>query len=211
MLVIFSSANITSAQSYQFLKYSVEQGLPQQYIYSLNQDQNGFIWIGTGDGISKFDGITFQNYTTKDGLAENFVSCSAQRNKNIIWLGHNKGGISRIKDGFIETVVPDTLTNSKITGIIVAQDNYVWATSQNGYLLKISPKLEVKKFDLYFNKKNITSIAGKMDANLLIGTDNGLYLWSLDRKLEPAEEIEVLKFHSKKINFITLSQYLKNN
>lgn len=47
----FLLLNTARSQSYQFSKYSVEQGLPQQYIYSLNQDQNGFIWIGTGDGI----------------------------------------------------------------------------------------------------------------------------------------------------------------
>jgi ligand-binding sensor domain-containing protein/serine phosphatase RsbU (regulator of sigma subunit) len=208
---VFSITNPANAQSYQFSKYSVEQGLPQQYIYSLNQDQNGFVWIGTGDGISKFDGIDFQNFTTKDGMAENFVTCSAQRNKNIIWLGHNKGGISRIVDGIIETVVLDTLVDSKITDIVVDQDNYVWATSQNGYLIKISPKLKVKKFDLYFNKKNINSIAGRIDVNLLIGTDEGLFLWTLDSKLEPSSQSEINAYRLKKINCITESKYLKNN
>lgn len=207
----FLLLNTARSQSYQFSKYSVEQGLPQQYIYSLNQDQNGFIWIGTGDGISKFDGNDFQNFTTQNGLAENFVTCSAQRQKNIIWLGHNKGGISRIKDGKIEAVVFDTIIGSKITGIIVDQDNYAWATSQNGFLIRVSPKLEVKKFNLYFNKKNITSIAGKIDANLLIGTDEGLFLWSLDSKLEPSSPLEINTYHSQKINCITASNYLKNN
>ena len=203
--------NKVHSQSYQFSKYSVEQGLPQQYIYSINQDQNGFIWIGTGDGISKFDGIDFQNFTIQNGLAENFVSCSTQRQKNIIWLGHNKGGISRIKDGKIEAIVFDTLTGSKITGIIVDEDNYVWATSQNGYLISISPKLEVKKFDLYATKKNITSIAGKINANLIIGTDDGLFLWSLDNNLAPSSSLEINTYHNKKINSITASKYLKNN
>jgi len=99
LIAVFLTININAvrSQTYQFSKYSVEQGLPQQYIYSINQDQNGFIWIGTGDGISKFDGIDFQNFTIKNGLAENFVTCSAQRQKNSIWLGHNRGGLVELK------------------------------------------------------------------------------------------------------------------
>src|SRR5665811_1177951 len=91
------------------------------------------------------------------------------------------------------------------------RDNYVWATSQNGYLIRISPKLEVKKFDLFFNKKNISSIAGRIDANLLIGTDEGLFIWSLDNKLEPLKAIKISAYQLKKINSITPSKYLKNN
>jgi ligand-binding sensor domain-containing protein/serine phosphatase RsbU (regulator of sigma subunit) len=201
----------TLAQSYQFSKYSIEQGLPQQYVYSLNQDNKGFIWIGTGDGISKFDGIDFENFTTEDGLAENFVTCSAQRQKNIIWLGHNKGGISRIVNNKITTVVSDSLVGSKITDIIIDQDNYIWATAQNGYLIRISPKLEVEKFDIFANQKNIYSITGKIEGNLLIGTDEGLFLWSLDTKLAPSTFTEIKSLTLKKIECITPSKYLKNN
>ncbi len=209
-LILFLIQDVRS-QSYQFSKYNVEQGLPQPYIYSINQDHNGFIWVGTGDGISKFDGVDFQNYTVEDGLAENFISCSAQRQKNIIWLGHNKGGISRIIGGKIETIVVDSLVNSKITGMVVDQDNYLWATSQNGYLIKISPKLVVKKFDLFVNQKNIHSIAGRIESNLLIGTNEGLYLFPLDNKLEPNEPIEIKSYRDKTIECITKSNYLKNN
>lgn len=198
------------SQSYQFSKYNVEDGLPQQYVYSLNQDNNGFIWIGTGDGISKFDGVSFQNYTTKDGLAENFVSCSAQRHENVIWLGHNKGGISRIIDGNIVSIISDSLVGSKITDIIVDQDNYVWASSQNGYIIRISPRLEIKKFDLYFDKKNINTISGKINNHLLIGTDEGLFVWKLDNKLRPTTAIEIKTLHSKNIMCISKSQTLNN-
>jgi ligand-binding sensor domain-containing protein/serine phosphatase RsbU (regulator of sigma subunit) len=211
LLVLFLAINTTYAQSYQFSKYNIEQGLPQQYVYSLNQDNNGFIWIGTGDGISKFDGIDFQNFTTKDGLAENFISCSAQRHENIIWLGHNKGGISRIINGNIVTIVSDSLVGSKITDIVVDQDNYIWATSQNGYLIKISPKLEVKKFNLFANQKNINAIVGKIEEALLVGTDEGLFLWSLNNMLEPSTYVEINELKLKTIQCITESKSLENN
>jgi serine phosphatase RsbU (regulator of sigma subunit)/ligand-binding sensor domain-containing protein len=201
----------TYGQSYQFSKFGTEDGLPQEYIYTINQDNNGFIWIGTGDGISKFDGVDFQNFTTADGLAENFVSCSAQRQKNIIWLGHIKGGISRIINGKIETIIIDSLVGSKITDIVVDQNNYVWASSQNGFLIKISPKLVVKKFKLFKGDKNIQTIAARVESNLIIGTDAGLYTFKLNNKLEPSEYQEIKNFENKTIKCITRSNWLENN
>ncbi|MBL4593423.1 MAG: SpoIIE family protein phosphatase, partial [Flavobacteriales bacterium] len=210
-VALIVNVNCASAQSYQFNKYGIENGLPQEYIYSINQDNNGFIWIGTGEGISKFDGVEFLNYTTDDGLAENFISCSAQRQRNIIWLGHNKGGISRIFNGEIETIISDSLIGSKITDIIVDQDNYVWATSQNGYLIRISPKLVINKFNLFVDEKNIHSITGKIGVNLLIGTNDGLFLFSLNHKLEPSQHKEIKEFKGKTIECITGSKWLENN
>ena len=210
-VALIVNINYSYAQSYQFAKFGTNDGLPQEYIYSINQDNNGFIWIGTGNGISKFDGVDFQNFTIEDGLAENFVSCSSQRQKNIIWLGHNKGGISRIIDGRVETIVSDSLVNSKITDITIDQDNYVWATSQNGQLIKISPKLIVKKFNLFDEDRNIHSITGRIGINLIIGTSNGLFIFPLNNKLEPTNYDEIKQFRNKSIKCITKSSWLKNN
>ncbi len=211
IVLFFIGIKTTIAQSYQFSKYGIENGLPQQYVYSINQDNKGFIWIGTGEGVSKFDGIEFINYTSKDGLAENFITCSSQKQKNIIWYGHNKGGISRVVNGVISTIVLDSLVNSKITSIAVDQDNYVWAVSQNGFLIKITPKLIVTKFDLFNGQKIINCIEGRIDNNLLVGTDQGLYLVNLNNKLEPAQNIEISPFKLKSIQCITKSNSLENN
>ena len=165
------------SQSYQFNKYSLDDGLPQQYVYSLNQDEKGFIWVGTGEGIAKFDGVEFQNYTTENGLAENFVACSDQKEKNTIWLGHNKGGISRIKNGVIETILKDSLVNSKITSISIDEDNFIWATSQNGYLVRIDSTLKVKKFKLFKEDVSLNVVCGKVNNHILVGTNEGLLIY----------------------------------
>ena len=209
--VLFYGIQVSYAQSYQFSKYGIEQGLPQQYVYSINQDNNGFIWVGTGEGVSKFDGIEFVNYTIKDGLAENFVSCSAQKQKNIIWFGHNKGGVSKLVNGEFSTIVADSLVNSKITSIVVDQDNYVWAVSQNGVLIKITPSLVVTKYNLFNQQKNINCIEGKLKNSLLIGTDQGLYLFNLNSEREPTQSTEIKSFNLKNIQCITKSKDIDNH
>ena len=50
------------SQEYGYEKYTVENGLVQNQVLSLHQDQNGFIWIGSYGGISRFDGLVFENF-----------------------------------------------------------------------------------------------------------------------------------------------------
>lgn len=208
--LLFNTGTFYS-QSYQFSKYSVDQGLPQQYVYSLNQDDNGFIWIGTGDGLAKFDGIDFTNYTNVDGLAENFVTCSTQDSNGVIWTGHNKGSISKISNGKIESVLSDSLLNSKITSLFIDFEGSLWASSQNGYVIRINPKGKVSKHNLYFDKKTINCISGIIDSRILIATSEGLYAWELDEKGNPIKEEEIKGFANTIVQTLHHSKSINNN
>ena len=53
--------------------YTTNQGLPSNNIYKCVQDINGFIWIATENGLSRFDGQKFTNFSTKDGLPDNEI------------------------------------------------------------------------------------------------------------------------------------------
>ena len=57
----------TWGQQYNFLNYSVGDGLPQSQIYAIHEDSRGYLWFGSyGGGISCFDGINFTNYSEED-------------------------------------------------------------------------------------------------------------------------------------------------
>lgn len=47
--------------------------MPHDLCYGLEQDANGFIWIGTDDGLARFNGTNFKNYTSREGLFSNYV------------------------------------------------------------------------------------------------------------------------------------------
>jgi ligand-binding sensor domain-containing protein len=55
------------------LHYTIEDGLPSNQVFDVIQDDDGFLWIATDRGVSKFDGKKFINYTTSDGLLNNTV------------------------------------------------------------------------------------------------------------------------------------------
>lgn len=70
-------SNLLNAQtsSFQpnFINFSVENGLPSNETYCIYQDKQGYIWIGTDRGLSKYDGYEFKTYTVEDGLPDNVI------------------------------------------------------------------------------------------------------------------------------------------
>ena len=55
------------------------------------QDRRGYLWIGTGSGLSRFNGYDFTNFTTEDGLNNNFIKTIYEDNNGVLWIGTNEG------------------------------------------------------------------------------------------------------------------------
>jgi len=132
------------SQNYYFDNYNVQQGLAQSNIYDIIQDDDGYVWLGTAGGVSRFDGVNFVNYTTEDGLADNGVKSIVQSRDGRIWLGHIGGGISRIKDGVATAWDSDSLKlDNDVTSILQDADGHLWiSTYGNGALLINNPEVD---------------------------------------------------------------------
>lgn len=133
------------SQQYNFINYSVEQGLIQSQINALCQDGNGYIWIGTLGGVSKFDGINFKNYSTKDGLINNQVNAIFKDNANKIWLG-SLGGVSIFQGNKFETLLfKDELSSFFVTSITQDEKGTIWLSTDGGGIVSYANK----KFEYY--------------------------------------------------------------
>lgn len=74
------------AQSYNKIStFSTNEGLPSNHIYDIVEDNSGFLWISTDNGISRFDGKYFYNYTVKNGLPSNDVLQVIKEKNGTIW------------------------------------------------------------------------------------------------------------------------------
>lgn len=90
------------SQKYSFVSYSTEQGLPQSQVTAINQDSDGYLWVGTLGGVAKFGGGKFITYSSDEGLLNNRIS-SLEFIDNTLWIGHD-GGISYIKNGDVKAI-----------------------------------------------------------------------------------------------------------
>ncbi|MCK9452309.1 MAG: histidine kinase [Bacteroidales bacterium] len=72
-LSLFLFTNIVSAQEYHYDHYTTRDGLVQMQVMTLFQDSKGYLWAGTKQGASRFDGVNFTNYTQQNGLPRSYV------------------------------------------------------------------------------------------------------------------------------------------
>ncbi len=129
ILLIISLLSIVlriNAQDNLFRQYGAENGLNNSFLYSLNQDNLGYLWIGTGEGLYKFNGFECDIFTDQDSLAENFVTTIFKDTSGKLWIGHMSGGITTIENGQFDILVQGSALNSTITEITESDDGKIW-------------------------------------------------------------------------------------
>lgn len=116
-------------QNYFFEKYGVEEGISSSKVYTMIQDRDDHIWLGTESGVSRFDGTRFVNYGPNDGMASGGVYSMCQDSTGRIWLGHLNGGISCYNgEKFYNVRIDSNLVSTDITSI-TQTGNYIWFTT----------------------------------------------------------------------------------
>jgi hypothetical protein len=86
-----------TAQQWVIKKYTVNDGLADSYVLSICQDSQGFLWIGTANGLSRFDGKEFVNYGYTEGLPNLVVDVVYEDHQKRLWAGTRRG-IVELKD-----------------------------------------------------------------------------------------------------------------
>jgi ligand-binding sensor domain-containing protein len=90
------------SQTPPYYHYDSADGLASSTVYQIIQDRNGFIWIATANGLSKFDGKNFTTFRTKDGLNSNSIISLVEGKNGEIFLGNYTKGINILRNGKIE-------------------------------------------------------------------------------------------------------------
>jgi len=164
------------SQQYNFINYSVEQGLVQSQVSALCQDHKGYIWIGTLGGVSKFDGVNFQNFSTKDGLLNNQINAIYKDSKNRLWYG-TMGGVS-IKEGkkFKNLAFKHELNNYFVISITEDIKGNIWFSTDGGGVVKYNGK-ELSYFKIRENKNSnyVRHIFCDKNNKKWLSTRNGIF------------------------------------
>ena len=97
ILVVSSSLSAQNAEM-RFEHLSSEQGLSQNSVLCILQDQRGFLWFGTEDGLNKYDGYSFTVYKIDiydtTSISENHILSLCKDHNGILWIG-TEGGLNR--------------------------------------------------------------------------------------------------------------------
>jgi len=124
-------------QGFRFTNYNDLNGLPSSETYRTFQDRNGFIWIGTDNGVASFDGQEFEIFNRSGGLTDNTVFGFYEDALGRIWFRTFSGSIAYHDRGAIHeyrynSVLKPVLGTSILNRIIVESDKLWFSTNGQG-------------------------------------------------------------------------------
>ncbi len=187
-ITLFSVKSYAQVQDRYFRTISVDKGLSQSSVFAIQQDTLGFIWIGTQDGLNRYDSKGFKVYrpikNTKNSLQSYFIRSLFTDHKGRLWVGGNQGlsVYNYDTDNFTNYQFPKSLGEWYISSITEDSEHRIWAASITGEIFVLSPKDE-KFTNIKFKASSheIKEIAyiSFWQQQLLIGTDVGLFQLNL--------------------------------
>src|SRR5215470_10714970 len=91
-------ARAAQAEQLPLKTYTIADGLAHGSVVSIYQDRKGYLWFGTWEGLSRFDGYGFVNYDRRDGLPHVFINHITEDRQGRLWVATNGGGVARLVD-----------------------------------------------------------------------------------------------------------------
>lgn len=129
LILLFTPVN---SQKLSFSNFTVQNGLPQNMVYTIVQDHDGYIWFATQVGVTRWDGYEFEYFNASNGLADVYVNCMMVDIDGRVWFG-TEGGISVFDGkGFVSYTEDDGLVSNRIDRLLGDRKGNVWAASAYG-------------------------------------------------------------------------------
>ena len=219
ILLFYNFSFLSGEQNYRFKNISIEDGLPSSFITSIVQDNQGFIWIGTYNGIVRYDGQTFRHFLNEsdDQKKTNSIVIKniLQDSSGNIWvLTRNRGLYKFISESnkykryHYGSGDLSGLKSNYILSIIQDRKGIVWVGTRNSLNKFNSSKNKFKQYQIgagdpnSLNKTSIRTIMEDRYGKMWIGTHTGDVLM-FDRNKEI--------FHEPDLNFKKLNNKNKKD
>lgn len=190
LLALEASAQDSATGQSQYRLLGIQDGLPNQKVHAIDQDRDGFLWIGTHDGLARYDGSSFKvfRHTPGDGsaLPGNAVLMVHVDAGNRLWLSVEGFGLYRMnaaRTGFIAVPLLDGLQPVlDIWAIASDQDGSIWVGTFGSGLFQLQPGGEVRQFKpksgaVGLPDENVLALAHDAEGTLWIATSSGIVLW----------------------------------
>ncbi|MCI9845993.1 response regulator [Flavobacterium pectinovorum] len=183
-MILFANIGQAQVLDRYFRNISVDKGLSQSSVFAIQQDNLGFIWIGTQDGLNRYDSKGFKVYrpikNVKSSLQSYYIRSLFTDHKGQLWIGGNQG-ISVYNyntDSFTNYELPRNIGEWYISAITEDSEHQIWATSSAGDVFVLSSKdqnFTPLKFNASSHEIKKIAYIGIWQQQIVLGTDVGLF------------------------------------
>jgi len=194
LITIFWCFISTAAVAGPFKNYihrgwTSDEGLPQNSVYSIAQDGDGFLWIGTAEGLVKFDGsefVLFDKYSNSS--IKSNVILALLSDDECLWIGVKSGGVVRkCGEEFKHFSKEDGLTSETVTSIVKSDGKILFGTFGGGITVYEDGKLKPYSKNSFLPESFIYDIVA-VEKDLYVATDDGLYAIKGDKVIKYGEK-----------------------
>ncbi len=162
--------------------WQARQGLPQSGIFAIHQTRDGYLWLGTGDGLVRFDGVRFTSPEDLDGLALPKMSVRqlAEDSRGGLWIATSDSGLFRIEKGTVAKFSQrDGLPAGNVACLFPGQHGDLWACTAGGLAQIKDGKIRLLGNAPTLAGGGIAAAAQRKDGTIWMGGDGGeLSIWT---------------------------------
>ena len=160
--------------------WTVDRGLPHNTVLALAQTRDGYLWIGTWEGLVRFDGARFSPLPANADptLRGSGVLALAAAPDGSLWIGTHGGGIFQHRQGrYIVHSRPGVDLREHVVALLVTRGGIAYAGTSNGSVLRLDASgPHPLRFDTDAGRVNVYSLAEDREGRVLAATDGNLML-----------------------------------
>lgn len=192
-----TSVSATTNYAQQLQRISTDEGLSQNYVTKILQDDLGYIWIATAQGLNRFDGYTVTPFDGGFTLNENFITTLFKTNEGNIIVSTELAGAYLINPKTLTTrnifsgnLAGKTTSHGSIEAVEQHQDTFYLAILNNVYSLNSKTNSLTLEFTMQ-SEENMVRALKYHKNTLFIGTQTGLFSYNLK-----TESLTPLRLHT---------------
>lgn len=165
--------------------WNSEAGLPQNSVHALAQTRDGFIWMGTEEGLARFDGVAFTVFTShgSPGLKSDYIEALAPDRDGSLWIGTDSGlshwvpghGAQDAEGSFQTLTQKDGLSGDNVAALMTDSAGTLWIGTGQGLNCLRNGRLVTLPEQERVEHVSIRSLAKQADGSVWIGGDKGLF------------------------------------
>ena len=193
-ICVFSN-NVYSSNKYgniNFQSITIDDGLSQSLAEYIYQDSLGYIWIGTNDGLNRYNGNEFKVYKNikndENTISNNMISSLVEDNDKNLWIGTD-GGLNKMNldtgeiTRYLVSEEDKLYSNTVVDELLIDSKGRLWVCTINGLNLYDSENDNfIKVASDYLENKGIQDIIEDGEGNIWVSTRDGLFKYNHEKK-----------------------------
>ena len=166
-----------------FRSWQREEGMPQKSIRALTQTRDGYLWVGSDDGVARFDGVRFVPFGVREGLPGGPVNVLVEDLAGTLWIGSDGSGLTRWQHGrFTTWTSKEGLPADAVTALAVDRAGRLWVGTPAGLAVWENGSKVAFKGAEAFKGKAITALCVDGQGHMwLAAAGAGVFRWEDDQ------------------------------